>query len=243
MNENLKAIFDSYENEKTKIRKRIDANKELVKKLDNQINSYYSGCISIMDKVNARKENKPAILELEKRLAAAYETEIILTTSLKVANEMKLKAVANALRDEIINNPEKWTKYPLHFQKSKNMVDDFLNGTNLFLSNYCSAGTYYLKGLSRYYDDISAYMFTVSGGIITQEVIEEMKRKQGYNIIPASDILTECKKAFKARKKIIEKYENARKEIENLRTPFSSCNAFYYILPYANNTPENYKRL
>lgn len=242
MNENLKAIFDAYENEKTKIRKRIDANKELVKKLDNQINSYYSGCISIMDKVNARKENKPAILELEKRLAAAYETEIILTTSLKVANEMKVNAVANALHDEIIENPEKWSKYPLHFQKFKNMVADFLNDTNLYLINSYNIGSYYVTG-SYDYHNISGYVFHAPKNIIDSQVLEEMKTKEKYSIIPAGDILKECKKAFTARKKIIEKYEKARKEIENLRAPFSSCNAFYNILPYANSTPENYKRL
>jgi sugar-specific transcriptional regulator TrmB len=240
MNENLKAIFDSYENEKIKIRKRIDANKGLVKKLDDQINSYYSGCTSIMDKVNARKENKPAIMELEKRLAAAYETEIILTTSLKVANEMKVKAVANALHDEILSNPEKWNKYPLHFQKFKNMVADFLSDTNLYLINSYNIGSYYVTG-SYDYHNITGYVFYAPKNIIDNQVLEEMKTKEKYSIIPAADILKECKRAFITRKKIIAKYESVKKAIDTMRAPFTS-DTIYSLLPYANSTPENYKR-
>ena len=240
MNENLKAIFDSYENEKKKIRKRIDANKELVKKLDNQISAYYSGCISIMDKVNARKENKPAFMELEKRLAAAYETEIILNTAIQLANEMKVKAVANALHDEILNSPEKWSKYPLHFQKFKNMVADFLSDTNLYLVNSYGIGSHYITG-SYDYHNISGYVFHAPKNIIDNQVLEEMKTKEKYIIIPAADILKECKRAFTTRKKIIAKYESVKKEIDTMRAPFTS-DTIYRILPYANSAPENYKR-
>jgi len=241
MNDTLKTIFDSYEKEKAKIRKRIDTNKELIKKLDNEVNSYYSGCTSIMQKVNARKENKPAILELEKRLAVAYEMEIVLNTAIKVANEMKVKAVANALTNEIVSNPEKWTKYPLHFQKFKDMMKDFLSGTDLYFSNYMNYGNCYISGCYDY-SDTKPYICSAPDGIITQDEIEKLKTKGGYNLIPASDILKECKKAFTARKKIIAKFESAKKEIETMRTPFSSCNTFYNILPYAHDL-QNYTRL
>lgn len=240
MDENLKAIFDSYEKEKNVIRKKIDNNKTVINKLNNDIESLFNGCDSIMDRVNRRKENKPAILELEKQLANAYEMETILNTSLKVACEMEVHAAANALRNEIIENPEKWTKYPLHFQKFKTMVEDFLNGTKLSLYNSQNMGNCYISGCYDFHD-FNGYVFYAPAGAITQEVIEEMKRKQGYNIIPASDIITECKKAFKARKKIIEKYEAVKKEIDSLRTPFSSCNTFYSVLPYTSNL-DNYNR-
>ena len=240
MDNNLKAIFNAYENEKIKIRKRIDANKELVKKLDDQINSYYSGCISIMDKVNARKENKPAILELEKRLAGAYETETILNTAIQLANEMKVKAVANALHDEILNSPEKWTKYPLHFQKFKNMIADFLSDTNLYLVNSYGIGSHYITGCMEYHN-ISGYIFHAPKGVIDNQVLEEMQKKEKYSIIPAGDILKECKRAFATRKKIIAKYESVKKEIDTMRAPFTS-DTIYRLLPYANTTPENYKR-
>ncbi|MBR3581290.1 MAG: hypothetical protein IKN95_09910 [Lachnospiraceae bacterium] len=240
MNENLKAIFDSYEKEKNVIRKKLNNNKDITSKLNNDLESICAGCNSIVDRVNRRKENKLVILELEKKLANAYEIEIILKTSLRVACEMQIKTVTNALCNEIIENPEKWSKYPLHFQKFKNMIDDFLDGTGFYFYNSMGLGSYYIAG-SYDYQDTQGYVLHTNAGVITQEVIEEMKRKEGYNIIPASDIIAECKKAFKARKKIIEKYEAVKKEIDSLRTPFSSCNAFYSVLPYTINL-DNYNR-
>lgn len=240
MDENLKAIFDSYEKEKNVIRKKLDNNKDITSKLNIKLDSIFSGCTSIMDRVNRRKENKPAILELEKQLANAYEMETILKTSLKVACEMQIKTAANALRNEIIENPEKWSKYPLHFQKFKSMIDNFLSGTGFYFTNYMGVGSYYISGAYDYHD-IKSYVLHTTAGAITQEVIEEMKSKQGYNIIPASNIITECKKAFKARKKIIEKYEAVKKEIDSLRTSFTSCNAFCSVLPYTSNL-DNYNR-
>jgi len=240
MNDILKAIFESYEKEKEKIRKRIDANKNTINKLDAEINNLFIGCESIMQRVNVRKENKPTITELEKKLANVYEAEIILNTALKVANEMKVKVVANALKNEILASPEKWSKYPLHYQKFKDMIKDFLKDTELYFYNHFNYGNCYISG-SYEYSNINSYIFYAPEGIINEKTIEDMKTNQEYPIISASDILTECKKAFAARKKILEKYENARKEIENLRTPFSSCNTFYNILPYANSTMENYK--
>ena len=240
MNETIKAIFDSYENEKTKIRKRIDTNKKTIATLKSETEKLFSGCASIMERVNARKENKPTILELEKRLAVAYETEIILNTAIQLANEMKVKAVANALHDEILSNPEKWTKYPLHFQKFKNMIADFLSDTNLYLVNSYGIGSHYITGCMEYHN-ISGYIFHAPKGVIDNQVLEEMQTKEKYSIIPAGDILKECKRAFITRKKIIAKYESVKKEIDTMRAPFTS-DTIYRLLPYAKIDLENYKR-
>ena len=240
MNNILKAIFDYYEKEKEVIRKKTAANKEVINSLNKELDNILTGCENLAEKINARKENKETILELGKKLATAYETETILNTALKVANEMQVKTAANALRNEIINSPEKWTKYPVHFKKFQDMAKEFLKDSGLSL--YHSYYSYYISGCYDYHD-INAYVFYTTSEKITPEVIKEMENKEDYNIIAASDILTECKKAFKARKAVIEKYEKLKEEIAEIRSPFVSCNTFYSILPYASTTPENYKRL
>lgn len=241
MNENLKVILDSYEKEKAKIRKRIDANKDIINKLNHEHDNILSGFKTFSERVNAYKENKSTLADIEKKLSAAYETKVILNTALKVANEMKVDATGNALKHEIISNPEKWGKYPLHFQKFKDMVKDFLSGTDFYLVNLHGIGGYYVTGCYDY-NNITCYVFYTSNGIITKDVVEEMKAKQKSEIIPASDILKECKKAFTARKKILEKYEKTKKEIDVLRHEIKSCSALHSVLPYANSTMENYKR-
>lgn len=240
MNEFLKAALSTYEKEKEKIRKRIDANKQTISTLNNQIDSFFNDCVSFTDRINAHKENKQIITDLESKLAAAYENENILNTAIKLANEMKVDVVANALKNEIISNPEKWTKYPIHFKKFQEIIKEFLSGTGLsFYSTYGSG--YYLSGLYHECGDTHAYILTADNGSITNKIIDEMKNKQEYSIIKASDILAECKKAFATRKKIIAKYENVKDEINALRGPFKS-NTIYNILPYAKIDLENYKR-
>ena len=239
MNDILKAMFDSYENEKETIRKKAAANKNTIAALNKELDNIYTGCENLVEKINARKENKGTILELEKKLATAYENETILNTALKVANEMKVKATANALRSEILSSPEKWTKYPTHFKKFQDMIKEFLKDSGLSL--YHSYYSYYISGCYEY-NDINAYVFCTTSEKITPEVIKEIENNGDYSIIASSDILSECKKAFKARAKIIEAYEKAKKEIEEIRSPFTSCNTFYSLLPYANSSPENYKR-
>ena len=241
MNDILKAMFDSYEKEKKNIRKKAEANKNTIAALNSKIDSFYFGVSkeNFKERLSVYKENKESIKELEKKLATAYENETILNTALKVANEMEVKSVANALKAEIISNPEKWSKYPTHFKKFQDMIKEFLKDSGLSL--YHSYYSYYISGCYDYHD-INAYVFYTTSEKITPEVIKEMENKVEYSIISASDILTECKKAFKARKAVIEKYEKAKKEIEEIRSPFTSCSAFYSILPYASTTPENYKR-
>ena len=242
MNDILKAMLEAYEKEKEVIRKKTAANKEVISTLNGKIDSFYHGIDknAFKDRLNAYKENKEAIKELEKKLASCYELETVLNTALKVANEMKVKATANALRREIISSPEKWCKYPTHFKKFQDMVKEFLKDSGLSL--YHSYYSYYVSGCYDYHD-INAYVFYTTSEKIMPENIAEMENKGDYNIIAASDILSECKKAFKARVKIMAAYEKAKKEIEEIRSPFASCNAFYNILPYANSSPENYKRL
>ena len=174
MNENLKAILDSYEKEKTKIRKRIDANKDIINKLNNEHSSILSGYKTFSERVNAYKENKSTLADIEKKLSIAYETEVILNTALKVANEMKVDATGNALKNEIISNPEKWGKYPLHFQKFKDMTKDFLSGTGFCLVNLYGVGSYYVTGCYEY-NNMNRFVFNALNGIITKEVVEEMK--------------------------------------------------------------------
>lgn len=242
MNNILKAIFDSYEKEKENIRKKANANKNTIATLNSKIDSFYFGVSkeNFKERLSVYKENKESIKELEKKLATAYENETILNTALKVANEMEVKSVANALKAEIISSPEKWCKYPTHFKKFQDMVKEFLKDSGLSL--YHSYYSYYVSGCYDYHDT-NAYVFYTNSEKITPENIAEMENKGDYNIIAASDILTECKKAFKARAKIMEAYEKAKKAIDDIRSPFSSCNAFYNILPYVNSSPENYKRL
>lgn len=240
MNNILKAIFDSYEKEKENIRKKAEANKNTIAALNKELDNIYTGCENLVEKINARKENKGTILELEKKLTTAYENKTILNTALKVANEMQVKTAANALRNEILSSPEKWTKYPIHFKKFQDMVQEFLKDSGLSL--YHSYYSYYISGCYEY-NDINAYVFCTNSEKITPEAIKEMENMGDYNIIAANDILTECKKAFKARAKIIETYEKAKKAIDDIRSPFSDCSTFYYILPYANSSPENYKHL
>lgn len=240
MNNILAAELATYEKEKENIRKKIDANKKNIALLDKELEAVFAGCEKIADRVNARKENKEHITTICNKTAAAHELESVLYTALKVANEMQVKTVTNALRAEIISNPEKWIKYPLHFKKCQDMIKDYLSGSGLSLYN--SYGSYYISGCYEYHN-LNGYLFRTSAGIITQDIINDMSTKGPYFTIAASDILTECKKAFKARKNILAKYEKAKKEIEQLRVPFSACSTFYDILPYANNSPENYKHL
>ena len=239
MNNNLLSILETYEKEKTKIRKRIDTNKQTLEKLSIEFDTIFSECASIKDRYNTRKDNKQLITDIENKLAAAYENQNILYTALKLANEMKVKVVGNALRNEILNNPEKWTKYPTHFKKFEEMTQSFLSDTQLYLSH--SYRSYYVTGLHDYHDT-NAYVFDAPDGIITEKVIEEMKNKQEYPIIKPNDIITECKKAFAARKKIIAKYEQVKKEIDAIRAPFES-NTIYYLLPYAPVSMQNERSL
>lgn len=241
MNNNLQNILETYNKEKENLRNKLDANKELIKRLDAQEKDFFQDCETLKEKIETRKQNIDALKEIETKIAAAYENETILHAALKVCNEMKVKAVANALRADILSNPEKWQKYPLHFQKFKSMIKDFLNGTNFYLTNSSYSSNYYLTGLYEHRAN-ETFIFTAHNGSITSETIEELEKRNNYNIIPAADILKETKKAFTARKKILAKYENTKKEIDALRGPFSSCGAFCEVLPYANIAPENYKR-
>lgn len=241
MNNNLLSILETFEKEKIKIRKKIDANKNTINILKNEIDSFFTDCTTLKDKVNAHKENKDIISGLELKLAIAYENETILYTALKVANEMKVKTVANAVRTEITSNPDKWCKYPLHYEKFKNMIKEFLSGTDLYFYKREYGESCYIYG--NYDLNFDIYLFDAESGSITNKVVDGLRTKQEYPIIKASDILTECKKAFTARKKIILKYENMKKELDALRSPFTSCNAFYNILPYAPVSMQNHNYL
>lgn len=239
MNDILKVIFDSYEKEKDNIRKKAKTNKNTIAALNSKIDSFYFGVNkeNFKERLTIYKENKENIKELEKRLATAYENETILNTALKVANEMQVKSVANALKVEIISSPEKWCKYPIHFKKFHDMITDFLKDSGLSLYNHYNS--YDISGCYDYHN-INGFVFYTASGMITPEIIKDMENKGYYNIIEANDILKECKKAFKARVKIMEAYEKAKKAIDDIRSPFSACNTFYNILPYVKHTPENY---
>lgn len=87
-------------------------------------------CLDIAARVEIRRENKNLLDEIN----AAHAEKNILGRMLKVIQVSAERAAAESVLAEMDANPEKWSKYPIHYKKFAALVSDTF-GEDVYIYN------------------------------------------------------------------------------------------------------------
>lgn len=238
--EEINRILDEYLEVTKELQTRAAAQTKKVKTLEQQADEIrktarakYTGMtfkeVIAAEKADGTKDKyEKKLLELSEEA----EEENKLYRAIKAAQDSAGKSVANFVRDEILFDIPKWTKYPPHYKKFKKLfVDTFGDRISFYNNDYrfeiC------IHELPYPYNSISVFY-----GRFEPEELNKYKTTSNYETIPPHDIEWMTRDAINARSEYIRKYNEMKKELDAIRDKFSSCSALYEIFPHIEHLKE-----
>lgn len=170
-------------------------------------------CLNLKARADIRKENS----ELLNEINAANTEKNIFSRMQKVICTSAERAAAEIVLDEMNANPEKWSKFPIHYKKFKELVNEtFGKDVRIYRGNYnIQLGFDYLSPLK------NIVLFYEAPERITPEAIENA-RKGRPGFYQPEEIEPKTREAAKERAAYIEKYEAMKKELDAIREKYTS---------------------
>lgn len=169
-------------------------------------------CLDIAARVEIRRENKNLLDEIN----AAHAEKNILGRMLKVIQVSAERAAAERVLAEMDANPEKWSKYPIHYKKFAALVSDTF-GEDVYIYNT-------FRGVQLTLSDFRLTTQTIFYGDddkLTPETIAAA-RKGRPGFYKPEEIEPKVREAAKERAAYIEKYEAMKKELDAIREKYTS---------------------
>lgn len=224
MKEELKALLELYEAAQKKYESKLTAARQAIKASDEELKALYG------EDLKTYRENKEAIKAINDKRQKARATAEEYILAIKICKECKVDSAAHALIDDIKASPEKWQKYPTHYKKFDELVNDIV-GNGFYLRNSHGLGSYYLE-TAEAGNDNNYFIFYANGTQIDENTLKDMASKiESYCEVAPADTLKEAKRILKTRAAILDKINKAKADIDELRKGFKGASAYNY-LPY-----------
>lgn len=231
--EEINRILDEYQEVITELQTRAAAQTKKVKSLEWQADEIrktarakYAGMtfkeVAAAEKADGTKDKyEKKLLELSEEA----EEEKKLYRAIKAAQDSAGKNVANFIRDEILLDIPKWTKFPPHYKKFKKLFSATF-GDRISFHNSEYRFEIYIQELPYPYNSIPVFY-----GRFEPEELNKYKTTSNYEIIAPRDVEWMTRDAINARSEYIRKYNEMKKELDAIRDKFSSCGALFEIFP------------
>lgn len=169
-------------------------------------------CLDIAARVEIRRENKNLLDEIN----AAHAEKNILGRMLKVIQASAERAAADAVLVEMNANPEKWSKYPIHYKKFAALVSDTF-GEDVYIYNT-------FRGIQLTLSDFRLTTQTIFYGDddkLTPETIAAA-RKGRPGFYKPEEIENATRAAAAERAEYMRRYEEVKKELDAIREHYLS---------------------
>ena len=169
-------------------------------------------CLDIAARVEIRRENKNLLDEIN----AAHAEKNILGRMLKVIQVSAERAAADAVLVEMNANPEKWSKYPIHYKKFAALVSDTF-GEDVYIYNT-------FRGIQLTLSDFRLTTQTIFYGDddkLTPETIAAA-RKGRPGFYKPEEIENATRAAAAERAEYMRRYEEVKKELDAIREHYLS---------------------
>ena len=169
-------------------------------------------CLDIAARVEIRRENKNLLDEIN----AARAEKNILSRMLKVIQVSAERAAAESVLAEMDANPEKWSKYPVHYKKFAALVSDTF-GEDVYIYNT-------FRGVQLTISDFRLTTQTIFYGgddKLTPEIIADA-RKGLPGFYKPEEIENATRAAAAERAEYMRRYEEVKKELDATREHYLS---------------------
>lgn len=169
-------------------------------------------CLDIAARVEIRRENKNLLDEIN----AAHAEKNILGRMLKVIQVSAERAAAESVLAEMDANPEKWSKYPIHYKKFAALVSDTF-GEDVYIYNT-------FRGVQLTLSDFRLTTQTIFYGDddkLTPETIAAA-RKGRPGFYKPEEIENATRAAAAERAQYIRRYEEVKKKLDAIREHYLS---------------------
>jgi len=149
----------------------------------------------------------------------------------KVAEECLLNAVYNTVIETMKEDPETWTKYPVHFKRFESLVRKVFGEKIHFYRNSVGITKLFVSGLPYNTNEITLSY----DGELTPENIAELKTKP---VMKPEEIEQEVKTAIEERTAFFKAYEETKKALDAKKQKYNDFWTLYEIFPYIESIPE-----
>lgn len=188
--------------------------------------------------IDKKSEKHNVYLESQELYKNSNEASTLWEIVKKASTVCAMQNAVNALIENMKENPDYWTKTPLHYKKFNSMLNDFFkpyektypngNTSNFKLDiNYCRLSLVNYQYLHDYNTQQLVYM-DKDGEKLTNADIEKMRY---YDTIEPAVIVSTCKKAIKDAEKMKKMYSNAYAKISAVKKQYDNNYAIYYSMP------------
>jgi len=151
----------------------------------------------------------------------------------KVAEESMVNAVYNVVIETMQEEPEKWTKYPVHFKRFETLAEKTFGGTVHFYKDRFGNTELYIR------NDLVPhernYIRILYDGDLTPENIAELKTKP---VMKLDEIEQEVKTAIEERTAFFKAYEETKAALDAKKKKYNDFWTLYEIFPYIESIPE-----
>ena len=151
----------------------------------------------------------------------------------KVAEESMVNAVYNVVIETMKEDPETWTKYPVHYKRFEALTEKTFGGTVHFYKDRFGNTEIYIR------NDLIPhernYIRILYGDDLTPENIAELKTKP---VMKLDEIEQEVKTAIEERTAFFKAYEETKKALEAKKQKYNNFWTLYEIFPYIESIPE-----
>jgi len=151
----------------------------------------------------------------------------------KVAEESMVNAVYNVVIETMKEDPETWTKYPVHYKRFEALTEKTFGNTVHFHKD--SYGNIDLYIRNNHISHERNYIRILYGGDLTPENIAELKTKP---VMKPEEIEKEVKTAIEERTAFFKAYEETKKALDAKKQKYNDFWTLYEIFPYIESIPE-----
>lgn len=225
MNETLKIKLDAIENEKAKIRKAWSKTADILENLKSEINVIYNQEPGIFSR---SEETREKIKEMHKKESSLQAKINAYKIAINCLSEMKVKAAAETLINDILQNPEKWEKYPIHYKKFDALLSDLI-GPDFYIYSRYGVGSYDLS--CRDIDsNYNYFIFYSNNSVIDEKTVADMKNKiNSFIDTDPRSVLKTVKKAQKTHEKMEKEIKDFNEKMRKMKSDSAeNFSAIYY---------------
>ena len=201
--------------------------KQELEELNIKFSKVYDGCENLKQKIETRKANEEMLTAIAGEMSEKENDIKYLDNCIKLLQEMIAKEIANDIITALKENKKNLVNVPTHYKKFKTALEEVLNGRGGFLSHSYYT-VYYHTGYNSPAGNKEIYICSTdaAGAAITEENVKNINL---YELIPVNNIEQAVKDAMNANKRIKEIEEQAKKEIDEIRSKLNKSDVLINI--------------